>query len=151
MPTLDQVREGIIASLLEVPFNRHLGVVVERDPRSGAVRISIPPKPEIVGSEGQHSTAAVFALGDIVSSIEVCNQIAPRALELEMGAIFLTVAARLRPRGPARGTLTARASVLRGLDEELGHPKASKKSTIEVAAEVLAGDGDLVGEQQTSF
>ncbi|MEK6251312.1 MAG: hypothetical protein AABM43_05100 [Actinomycetota bacterium] len=151
MPTLVELQEEIHAALLKVPFDRHLGVVIERDPRSGEVRISIPPRPEIVGPDGQHSAAAVFALGDIVSSMVVCEQIAQRALELDMGAIFFTVEARFRCHGPARGTIAASASLLRGLDEAVGKPNKARKATIEVGAKVVGEDGELAGEHRMSF
>jgi acyl-coenzyme A thioesterase PaaI-like protein len=151
MPTLVELQQEIQAALLKVPFNRHLGVVFERDPDSGEVRTSIPPRAEIVGPDGQHSAATVFALGDIVSSMVVSEQIAPRALELDMGAIFFTVEARFRHHGPTRGTISASASLLRGLDEAVGRANRSRKATIEVAARVVGEDGELAGEHRMSF
>lgn len=149
MPTLAEVQEGFYAGLLTVPFHRHLGVVIERTP-SGA-RVAIPPKPEIVGPDGHHSPAAVYALGDVASSVQICEEIAPRALELEMGAVFLTVSATFQPRAPARGTLEGSAKMVSGLDREVGRAKETKKATVEVAATVAGEDGELAGEHRMSF
>jgi hypothetical protein len=149
MPTLAEVQEGFYAGLLTVPFHRHLGVVIERTP-SGA-RVAIPPKPEIVGPDGHHSPAAVYALGDVASSVQVCEEIAPRALELEMGAVFLTVSATFQPCTPARGTLEGSAKVVSGLDQEVGRAKETKKATVEVAAMVAGEDGEPAGEHRMRF
>jgi hypothetical protein len=149
MPTLAEVQEGFYAGLLSVPFHRHLGVVIERTP-SGA-RVAIPPKPEIVGPDGHHSPAAVYALGDVASSVQICEEIAPRALELEMGAVFLTVSASFQPRAPARGVLEGSAKMISGLDREVGRANETKKATVEVAATVAGEDGEVVGEHRMSF
>jgi hypothetical protein len=151
MPTLAEVREEIYAGLLEVPFNRHVGVVIERQPPSDRFRIALPPKPEILGPDGQHSVAAVYTVGDIASSVEVCEEIAPRALELDLGAIFLTASARFRPCGPARGTLTASASLVSGLDAAVGRAKEAKKAMVETAVKVVGEDGELAGEHRMVF
>ena len=149
MPTLAEVQEGFYAGFLTVPFHRHLGVVIERTP-SGA-RVTIPSKPEIVGPDGHHSPAAVYALGDVASSVQICEEIAPRALELEMGAVFLTVSATFHPRAPARGTLEATANMVSGLDQAVGRPKETKKATVEVAATVAGEDGEPAGEHRMRF
>jgi acyl-coenzyme A thioesterase PaaI-like protein len=149
MPTLAEVQEGFYASLLTVPFHRHLGVVIERTP--AGVRVAIPPKPEIVGPDGQHSVAAIYTLGDVASSMQVCEEIAPRALELEMGAVFLTVSTSFQPGAPARGTLEATASLVSGLDQEVGRAKESKKATVEVAATVAGEDDGPAAEHRTRF
>jgi acyl-coenzyme A thioesterase PaaI-like protein len=149
MPTLAEVQEGFYAHLLTVPFHRHLGVLIERTP-SGA-RVAIPPKPEIVGADGRHSAAAVYALGDIASSVQVCEEIAPRALELEMGAVFFTVSARFWLLGPARGTIEATANMVSGLDEAVGRVQESKKATLEIAATVAGEDGEPAGEHRMRF
>jgi acyl-coenzyme A thioesterase PaaI-like protein len=148
MLTLAEVQEGFYASLLTVPFHRHLGVVIERTP--SGVRVAIPPKPEIVGPDGHHSVATVFTLGDIASSVQVCEEIAPRALELEMGAVFLTVSASFQSRAPARGTLEVTANMISGLEQDVGRAKETKKAIVEVAATV-AGDGGPAGEHRMKF
>jgi acyl-coenzyme A thioesterase PaaI-like protein len=149
MPTLAEVQDVFYAGLLTVPFHRHLGVLIERT-QSGA-RVAIPAKPEIVGPDGRHSAAAVYALGDVASSVQVCEEIAPRALELEMGAVFLTVSARFWQHGPARGTIEATANMVSGLDEAVGRAKEAKKATVEVAATVAGEDGEPAGEHRMSF
>jgi len=149
MPTLDEVQEGFYASLLTVPYHRHLGVQIERTP-SGA-RVALPPKPEIVGPDGSHSAAAVYALGDVASSVQICEEIAPRALALEMGAVFFTVFASFQPRAPARGTLEATANMVSGLDQAVGRAKETKKATVEVLASVAGEDGESAGEHLMRF
>ncbi len=149
MPTLAEVQEAFYSSLLTVPFHRHLGVVIERTP--SGVRVALPPKPEIVGPDGRHSPAAVYALGDVASSVQICEQVAPRALELEMGAIFFTVGAHMEQHRPAKGTIEASASMVGALDPEVGAAGESKKATVDVAATVLGEDGELAAEQKMSF
>lgn len=150
-PTLEMVQNAFYADLLSVPFHQHLGVEIERVPASGKARVTIPPKPEITAPDQQHSPAAVFTLGDAASAVEMCDAIAPRALEMGMGAIFLTVSAGFRPRGPACGTITATTSLVSGLKDADEGEKGVKKSTIVVAASILGEDGELAAEQRVSF
>lgn len=147
--TVEMVREAFYADLLSLPFHRHLGV--EIDPQaSGETRVSIPPKPEITGPDGQQSPAAVFTLGEAACSVEMCDAIASRALEMGMGAIFLTVSSEFRPRGRPRGTITASTSLVKGL-EGGKDAKRIKKATIVAAARIVDGSGDLAAEQQVGF
>jgi hypothetical protein len=150
-PTLEQVREAFYAELLNVPFDEHLGVALDRDAAPGQPRVTMPPKPEIVTPDGQHSVAAVYTLGEAASAIEMCDEVAPRALDLGMGEIFFTVSARFELHGPARGTIGAMTRLVTGLDEAAGKGKAARKAAVEVAAQVVGEDGELVGEQQFSF
>ncbi len=149
--TLEQVQEAFYAELLSVPFHEHLGVALDRSVAPGEPRVTIPPKPEIVTPDGQHSVAAVYTLGEAASAIEMCDEIAPRALELGMGAIFFTVSARFVPRGPAAGTIGAVTRLVSGLDKKAGEGKASRKATVEVAAKVVGEGGKMVGEQRFGF
>jgi acyl-coenzyme A thioesterase PaaI-like protein len=148
LPTMAELRENIYASTRRVPYNKHVGVVIDPPSESEPVRVSLPPRPEITGPDGRHSMAAVYALGDICASLEVCEEIAPRALELEMGAIFFTVNTRFRALAPAGGTLTARARVIEGLGVGVGSRGETRKATIETAVEVHGEEGALVGEQR---
>lgn len=149
MPTLAEVQEGFYVSLLTVPFHRHLGVMIERTPKGA--RVALPAKPEILGPDGRHSAAAVYTLGDVASSVQVFEEITPRALELELGAVFFTVSASFELRAPARGTLEATAEMVSGLDQAVGRAKEAKKGTVEVAATVAGEDGQTSGEHRMSF
>jgi hypothetical protein len=149
--TLEQVQEAFYAELLSVPFHEHLGVALDRGVAPGEPRVTIPPKPEIVTADGQHSVAAVYTLGEAASAIEMCDEVAPRALELGMGAIFFTVSARFVRRGPAAGTIGAVTRLVSGLDEKAGEGKAARKATVEVAAKVVGEGGKMVGEQRFGF
>ena len=151
MPTLAEIREGVFAVFLNVPYHTHLGIVFDTAADAGTARVSIPPKPEIIGPDGQHSVATVFALGEIASSVEVCEAIAPRALDLGLGAVLFTLGASFSPRGPARGVLTASVDLLNRLDEGVGGENEPKKGTIKTSVKVFGEDGELVGEQRLSF
>lgn len=148
---LAEIREGFYADLLALPFHRHLGVAVKEVPPPGLPRITLPPGPDSVGQDGQHSAAAVYTLGDIASAAEMWNEVAPRAMELEMSAIFLTVSASFELSGPARGTIEAITNLVSGLDDAAGETKTVKKATIDVEARIVGEDGELVGEHRTSF
>jgi hypothetical protein len=149
--TIEQVREAFYAELLSVPFHEHLGVALDRDAPAGEPRVTIPSKPEIVTADGHHSVAAVYTLGEAASAIEMCDEIAPKALEYGMGAMFFTVSASFEPRGPARGTIGALTRLVSGLDEAVHGGPAAKKASVDVAAEVVTEDGSVVGEQRFSF
>jgi hypothetical protein len=149
--TLEQVREAFYAELLSVPFHEHLGVALDRGAAPGVPRVTIPSKPEIVTPDGHHSVAAVYTLGEAASAIEMCDEVAPRALEFGMGAMFFTVSANFQPRGPAQGTIGAITHLLSGIDEVVHGGTAAKKANVDVAAEVVTEDGKVVGEQRFSF
>lgn len=149
MPTLAEVQKEFLASLLTVPFHRHLGIETETEP--SGIRVALPPKPEIVGPNGTQSPAAMFALGDAACSIRVCEEIAPRALELELGAIFFTVSARVQRLRPAGGRLAAEAEMLNGLEATVGGAKETKKATVDLAAKIFGEDGEQAAEQRMSF
>ena len=142
---LAEAREGFYA-VPTVPFNVHLGIVFGREP-SGEPRISLPPKPEISGPDGQHSVAAVYTLGDVASAVKACDAIWPRAAEMGMIPLLLTTWARFRPHGPARGTIRAVTSLAGDLEKTMA--TGSRKATIEIAAELVGEDGAGVGEYQT--
>src|SRR3977135_2820813 len=125
MPVLAEVQEAFLASILTVPFHRPLRIEMETRPTGN--RVVLPVKPEIMGPHGTHSPAAVYALGDTACSIQVCEEIAVRALELEMGAIFLTGAAEFQRLAPARGRIEAVGELLKGLDADVGKSKTTKK------------------------
>jgi hypothetical protein len=149
--TIEEVREAFYAELLSVPFHEHLGVALDRGAQPGEPRVTIPPKPEIVTPDGHHSVAAVYTLGEAASAIEMCDEVAPRALEFGMGGMFFTVSARFEPRGAARGTIGAITRLVNGLDEAVHGGTAAKKASVDVAAVVVTADGTVVGEQRFSF
>ncbi len=149
MTTLAEVREAFLESLATVPFHRHLGIEVEVTGSGTAV--ALPARPEIVGPGGEHSPAAVYALGDAACSVHVCDEAAVRALELELGAIFFTVSSQTRRLGPARGRLTATSELLAGLAPGVGSPGSTRKGKVEVAARIYAEDGEQAAEQRMSF
>jgi hypothetical protein len=147
--TLEEVREALRADLLDLPFHRLLGV--EIDPGASAKpHVSIPAKPETSGPGGQQSPAAIFTLGEAACTVEMCEAIAPRAVELGMGAIFLTTAAEFRIHRPARGTIEASTSLVEGLEEE-GGSKPLKKATVVAEARIIDESGELAAEQEFSF
>jgi hypothetical protein len=149
--TIEKVRDAFYAELLSVPFHEHLGVALDREAPAGQPKVTIPPKPEIVTPDGHHSAAAVYTLGEAASAIELCDEIAPRALQLGMGAIFFTVAARFESHGPARGTIGAITSVTSGLEEPGRGQAAPRKASVEVAAKVVSEDGGAVGQQRFRY
>lgn len=147
--SLQEVRKAIDASILSVPLHRHLGIVLERA-QSGVPRVLMPPKPQILDSGGNHSPAAVYLLADVAAGIRLCDEIAPRALEMDMGAMFLTVSAHFRPAAAASGTLQATAEVTKGLETARSDRKL-KKVTLEVTASVSGESGEPAGEQLVRF
>ena len=149
--TIEQVREAYYAELLNVPFHEHLGIALDREAPPGKPRVTIPSKPEIVTADGHHSVAAVYTLGEAAAAIEMCDEMAPKALDFGMGAIFFTVGATFEPRGPARGTIGAITRLVSGIDEEVHGGPGAKKANVDVAAEVVTEDGVVVGEQRFSF
>jgi acyl-coenzyme A thioesterase PaaI-like protein len=148
--TLETIQEAFYADLLSIPYSRHLGVVIERDP-DGAARVKIPFKPQLSGADGQVSPAVLFALGDTASAAEMSREMAPRVIELEMGAIFLTVSSRFRQLAPAHGSIGAETRLTSGLDEESGRSKEARKATIGVAAEISDDSGTKVAEHEAHF
>jgi hypothetical protein len=149
--TIEKVRDAFYAELLNVPFHEHLGIALDREAPAGQPRVTIPSKPEIVTPGGQHSPAAVYTLGEAASAIELCDEIAPRALELGMGAIFFTVSAAFESGGPARGTIGAITSVVSGLEASVSGEPAPRKASVEIAAKVVNEDGGMVGEQRFRY
>jgi hypothetical protein len=145
--TLAEAREGFY-SVPTVPFNVHLGIVFERE-QSGESRISLPPKPEILGPDGQHSVAAVYTLGDVASAVQACDAIWPRAADLGMVPLLLTTWAHFRSRLPARGTVSAVTNLVGDLDQALGEATGPRKATIEITADLFAEDGVQVGDYRT--
>ncbi len=149
--TFEMVQEAFYAELLSVPFHGHLGVALDRDAPPGRPRVTIPSRPEIVSEDGEHSPSAVYTLGEAASAIEMCDAIAPRAVETGKGAIFFTVSGAFQPRGRARGTIGAITELVKGLERGEGGEGAPRKATVEVAAKVVGEGGEVVGEQQFSF
>jgi hypothetical protein len=148
--TLEKVQEAFFAELLNVPFHDHLGLALDRHADHGQPRVTISPRPEIAGAGGEHSPAAVYTLGEAASAVEMCEAIAPYALEMGMGAIFFTVAGSFRPRGRAVGKIGAVTELVKGIEQGDGEG-VPRKAGVEVAAKVLREDGEPVGEQRFSF
>jgi hypothetical protein len=149
MPTLAEVRDALYEGLLSVPYHRHLGVVVERE--DSGPRVLLPARPEILDAEGRQSPAAVYALADIASSLRLCDEFIPRALELDMGAVFFTVSTHFRQHRPGKGALAAAASMVDGVDSQVGRPGESRKTRLGVDASVTDEEGELVGELRFRF
>jgi len=147
--TLEEVREALRADLLDLPFHRLLGVEIEPG-ASAKPRVSIPAKPEISGPDRQQSPAAIFTLGEAACTVEMCEAVAPRAVELGMGAIFLTTAAEFRIHRPALGTIRAATSLIEGLQER-ADSKPLKKATVVAEARIVDESGELAAEQKSSF
>lgn len=147
MPTLEEVQESIYAGFDEVPYHKHLGLEIERTPPSGA-KVSVAAPGKAGPAPGEHSAATVYTIGDVACSAQVCELLARRALELELGALFLTVGASIRLHGPAYGRLEATATMAKGLDESSGAPR---KGTVETDARVVGEGGELVAEQRMRF
>ena len=150
-PTLEKVREAFRADLLVIPFHQHIGMALDPDASPGQPRVTIPPRPQIATEEGEHSPAILYTLADAAAALELCETIAPRALELGKGAIFFTVSAALRTSAPATGTIGATAELAKGLDASVGEKGASRKGTVDIAATLVGGDGEQIGEQRSSF
>ena len=147
--SLEEVRRAIDAGMLSVPLHRHLGISLERTP-SGGSRVLMPPTPQIIDPGGNHSPGAVYVLADVAAGLRLCDEIAPRALEMEMGALFLTVSAQFKPAAAASGTLVATAEVTKGF-EEPPSGRQLKKATLEVTASVSGENGEPAGEQRVRF
>ena len=150
-PTLEEVRDAFHADLLDVAFHQHVGIAFDREAPAGQPKLTVAARPEIASQEGEHSPATLYTLGDAAAALELCEAIAPRALELGKGAIFFTVSSSLRTSAPAVGTIGATAALVKGLDASVGKKGASRKGTVEVAAALVGGGGEQVGEQRSSF
>jgi acyl-coenzyme A thioesterase PaaI-like protein len=150
MMTLETIQEAFLADVLSIPYSQHLGVVIERDP-DGPAQVKIPFKAELGGDGGQVSPAVLFALGDTASAVEMSREMAPRVIELEMGAMFLTASARFHQLAPAHGAIAAETRLIGGLDEDSGRSREARKTTIEVLAEISDESGATVAEYQTHF
>lgn len=150
MRTLEEVREAVDASILSVPLHRHLGISIDRS-ATGEARILVPARPEIMGPEGHHSPASIYVAADVASAVCVCDEIAPLAVEMQMGAFFLTVSASFEPGAPSGGTLEAAAEMTRGFDAARSSDRPLKKGTLDVTAGVGAEGGAPTGEQRARF
>ncbi len=148
--TLEKVQEAFFAELLNVPFHDHLGVALDRDVPPGQPRVTISPRPEIASRSGAHSPAAVYTLGEAASAVEMCEEIAPHALGMGLGAIFFTVAGTFLAQGPAVGKIGAVPELVKGIEAD-PEGVAPRKANVEVAAKVVGDSGDLVAEQRFTF
>jgi acyl-coenzyme A thioesterase PaaI-like protein len=149
--TLEEVRGAYHADILSVPFHRHLGIDFNPDAASGEPRLTLSPRPELVDDSGELSPGTLFTLADAASALELCEEVAPRALEIGKGAIFFTVAARFNLSQPASGTIGATAEVVSRLADDVGLDGASRKARVEVATKVVGADGEQLGDYSSSF
>ena len=149
--TLEMAQEALYAEFSTVPFHDHLGVALDREAPPGQPRVTLPARPEIVSEDGEHSPAAIYTLGEAASAIELCDAIAPRAVQLGMGAIFFTVAGAFELRAPARGTIGAITELAKGLEDGVGGDGGPRKARVEVASRVVGEAGELVAEQRFGF
>jgi hypothetical protein len=151
MRTLEDLREAIDSSILSVPLHQHLGISLDRAPApSREVTVRMKAQPQIVDADGHHSPTAIYLLADVAAGVCICDEIAPRALAMEMGAMFLTTSASFKPTEMAAGPLEATAEVTKGLDETPAD-RPLKKATLEVIARVRTESGEAAGEQQARF
>jgi hypothetical protein len=151
MASLEAIEEAFYADLLSVPYHRLLGISVSRGSELEPPRVTLPAAPGIAAAGGEISPAAMFALGDAAAAVELAADVAPRALELRLGAIFLTTTSRFRQLGTARGALAATTELVCGLDEEAGRSKRARRAPVDVSVLLSDSEGTPVARHETSF
>jgi hypothetical protein len=151
MASLEAIEDAFYADLLSVPFHRRLGISVARGSELEAPRVTLPPGPGLAGPDGEISPAALFALGDAAAAVQMAAEVAPRALELRLGAIFLTTTSRFRQLSPARGAIAATTELASGLDEEAGRSKRTRRAPVDVTVLLSDAEGRPVARHETRF
>jgi acyl-coenzyme A thioesterase PaaI-like protein len=151
MPSLEAIQEAFYADLLSVPYHRRVGISVQRGSEPDSPRVALPAGPGLAGPGGEISPAALFLLADAAAAVQMAGEVAPRALQVRLGAIFLTTTSRFRQLGPARGTVEASTELVRGLDEEAGRSRPARRAPVDVSVRLTDGAGVAVASHETSF
>lgn len=139
----DDPTRSILAAL---PFNRHLGLeVVAAEEGAGVVRL--PERPELLNHIGTQHAGALFTAGEAASGAAVLGAFA----DLLSTAVPLARNAHIDYRKPARGPITATAS--------LGEPKGAVlerfhrdgKTNFDVVVNLADGAGVTVAEMRVTW
>lgn len=138
----------------EVPLHIHLGMRFLRPDPAGPAVVVLPALDEIVESDGTHSPAAVFTVGEVAAGIAVCDALLLHAAEAETAMIplVLTRQTRFVP-GPSRakGEISSTTSIEGDDGAAAQRLRRSRKTQVEAKAELRTADGAVVGRSSVNF
>jgi len=138
---------------VDMPFHQHLGVRFTRpDPYEPAI-VGLPPRPDLLGRDGEQSPAAVYTVAEIAAAMAACDAIVPHAPDImaTMKPAMLTVGASFEALRPAYGELTADARVRGDGARAVERLRTAKKVKMDIDIEVSGDDGEPVGRATVHF
>jgi len=124
-----------------VPFNRHMGLEI-LDIGPGTASVLLPEGPHLMNHVGTQHAAALFAAAEAASGGAMAGAFA----DLMMGVTPLARSAAIRYLKPARGPITANASVSEDHAAVRSRLDAGGKTDFDVAVELSDAVGLKVAE-----
>jgi len=129
-----------------VPFNRHMGLEI-LDIGPGTASVRLPEGPHLLNHVGTQHAAALFSAAEAASGGAMAGAFA----DLMMGVTPLARSAQVAYLKPARGPITANATLSEEPDVVRARLDADRKTDFSVEVELVDGAGVKVAEVTVSW
>lgn len=132
----------------ELPFHRHLGMRFSRSGPSESARVSLPPSPALLDTDGRAAAPALFTLAEVAAALNTCDLLLPEVADLVATYLptVLTTAGTLRPLAPGSGEIGARATLAGDFATTVDRLRTTRKIEGEATVDLVDEDGTLVAQ-----
>lgn len=138
----------------EVPFHVHLGMRFERVRPGGPAVVTLPADRRLLDSDGRHSPAAVYAVGEVASGISVCDALALHGAGAKTTLMPLVLTRRtVFDPGPApRGAIRSSSRFVGDTAAAAERLRGSRKVNVEVECTMRGEDeAEVAGRVHVYF
>lgn len=136
-----------------VPFQQHVRMGFSRSAPDGPAVVSLAPRPELIGPDGEHSPAAVYGVAEVAAAVCASDSVwqhDPEGLTDER-PVLLTTRVRFRLGEPGCGEIRAYAAFDGDGAEILRRLRKRRKVRFTIDVRVLGDDDRFVGEAEVDI